>query len=409
MPSEILSAKALDAKLKSAAARAAERNTRVAISDGNNLMLIVRPNGGASWVLSFRVNGKRNMHALGAWPTVTLAHARRLADNARRTLADGINPIEVKREARREAAKKDGGIVLQLFDEWIGKLGSTKVYEGNIRNAFKANVLPAIGAKQVADVTRADVLTILRDIEARGSLVMLRKVRMWMAQMFEYELHRERPAIASSPVPVGRLKSFRMPVKGHLPAITNAAAVADLMDSIRRWHRVIPRTALMMSAYTFQRPTEIREATWEEFDLDAGKWVIPTSRMKERREHWVPLAPQVVAMLRAYQGVVGDEGWLFPSRFPGQAISEMTVNKALKSMGYDGKHCTHGFRAMARTIMDEHLKVDPRFIEKQLSHEHDSSGLAGAYNRAQHWDDRVKMMAAWASWIDEQRARQSTR
>lgn len=408
MPSEILTSKALDAKLKDALRKAAEKNTRVAISDGNNLLLIARPNGGASWVLNYRLHGKRNMHALGPWPTVGLAHARKLADAARRQLVDGIDPVQARRETRREPTEKPGDTVLNLFDEWVGKLNTTKACSGNIHNAFRSNVLPIIGAKHPSDVTRAEIISILRTIEGRGSLVMLRKVRMWMAQMFDYELSREHPSIQTSPVPAGRLKSFKMPTRGHLPAITNAADVPELMDAIRRWYRVIPRTALMMSAYTFQRPTEIREATWGEFYLDGGKWVIPAARMKERREHWVPLAPQVVAMLKAWQGVVGDEGLLFPSRYPGQAISEATVNKTLRTLGYEGKHCTHGFRAMARTIMDEVLRIDPRFIEKQLSHEHDASGLGGAYSRAAYWDDRVKAMTAWADWIDAQRVQRSS-
>lgn len=402
MPAELLTAKSLESKLKQAAKQAALKSTRVAISDGNNLMLIVRPNGGASWVLNYRLHGRRNMHALGPWPTVGLGHARRLADGARKQIADGKDPVETKREARIAAARVEvGDTVLHLFDEWLSKMTVAAVYEGNIRAAFHRNVLPDIGARRVADITRSDIIKLLRPIESRGSLVTLRKVRMWMRQMFEHELGKEHPAIDANPVPAGRLTAFKAAVKGHFAAITNVDDVPALMKAIHNWVRPLPRMALLLSAHTFQRPTEIREATWSEFDLEAGKWVIPATRMKLKDEHWVPLSPQVVELLRQHQGVVGSHGLLFPSRMDGQALSEMTINKALKSMGYHGRHTTHGFRAMARTILDEHLKVDPRFIERQLSHEVDRQ-LQGAYNRAQYWDDRVKTMALWSSWLDAQ-------
>ena len=402
MPSEILSAKALESKLKEASRRAVERNTRIEISDGNNLLLVVRPNGGASWVLKYRLHGKRNMHALGAWPTIGLSHARKLADVARRKVADGVDPVEAKREARVEAARKtEGDTVLHLMDQWLEKMTVAAVYEGNIRAAMHSNVLPEIGAMRVADVKRTDVLKILRKIEARGSLVTLRKVRMWTRQMFEFELGKERPGIDSNPVPSGRLTAFKAAEKGHFAAITNVADVPALMRAIHGWVRPLPRMALLMSAHTFQRPSEVREAAWNEFDLAASRWVIPAERTKMRQEHWVPLSKQMVALLQRHQGLVGNHGLLFPSRIDGKPLSEMTINKALKSMGYHERHTTHGFRAMARTILDEHLKVDVRFIEKQLSHEIDRA-LGGAYNRAQYWDDRVKMMAAWSSWLDAQ-------
>lgn len=409
MPAEILSAKALESRLKEASRRAVERNTRVEISDGNNLLLVVRPSGGASWVLKYRMHGKRNMHALGPWPTVGLGHARKLADVARRKVADGIDPVEAKREARAEATKKEGGdTVLDLMDAWLEKMTVAAVYEGNIRAAFHRNVLPEIGARRVAEITRQDIIKLLRPIESRGSLVTLRKVRMWMRQMFEFELGKEHPAIAANPVPIGRLTAFKAAEKGHFAAITNVADVPALMQAIHNWVRPLPRMALLMSAHTFQRPSEVRESSWSEFDLDAAKWIIPAERTKMRQEHWVPLSPQMIALLRQHQGVVGDHGLLFPSRIDGKPLSEMTINKALKSMGYHGRHTTHGFRAMARTILDEHLKVDVRFIEKQLSHEIDRA-LGGAYNRSGYWDGRVKTMAIWSDWLDAQLAQRSSR
>lgn len=233
---------------------------------------------------------------------------------------------------------------------------------------------------------------------------MVRRVRMWMRQMFDWGIeHEEYPLLRASPIPMGTLKTFVKGKARHFPAVTNASDVAPLMRKLRgvldNW---VIRNALLLSAHLFQRPSEIREATWAEFDLDAARWVIPAERMKGRLEHWVPLSSQVVALLRHHQGIVGDVGWLFPGRRMDRSISEGTLTSRLNTMGYLGKHSPHGFRAMARTIMDEHLKIDPRYIEKQLAHENDTSGLRGAYNRAGYWDERVTMMQGWSNWLDAQ-------
>lgn len=408
MAREILSARELDSKIKAAITQAAKKNTRVVISDGNNLMLVVRPNGGASWVLNYRLKGRRNMHSLGAWPDLNLKRAREAADEARDKILAGVDPVEHKREERQ--AKQDervapSGTVLQLFNDWLRKKRTSKIYHRNITAALEKDVLPEIGAKQVDEVTRADVVAILRKLEDRGALVMLRRVRMYLKQMWEFALDEEPPRASSMPVPTGHLKSFLPPDPGHFPALTEPAQVKGLVKSIHGYERPIVRTALLLAAHTFQRPTELRSARWEEFDLEAGKWTLPSERMKKRRDHLVPLSPQVVKMLKAHQGVVGTQGWLFPGMRRDQPISEGTLNGALETLGYKGKHCVHGFRATARTLIAEELKVDERFIEKQLAHELDKQ-LRGAYNRAQYWDDRVKMMKRWSSWLDAQRAGQ---
>lgn len=244
------------------------------------------------------------------------------------------------------------------------------------------------------------MVQILRLIEDRGAYEMVRRVRMWLRELFEYGIDDEsRPELRVSPIPMGTLKSFKTRRTKSYPAVTNAADVRALMKALRSTERWTIRAALLFSAYVFQRPTEIREATWAEFDLDEARWVIPAERMKLRLEHWVPLAPPVVALLRQHQGVVGSEGWLFPGRIYGKPMSEGTLTWRLNVCGYEGKHTPHGFRAMARTVLDEKLKVDPRFIEKQLSHEIDLR-LRGAYNRSEYWEDRVEMMKLWADWLD---------
>ena len=400
MARELLSAKGLESRIKQATEEAATRNTRVLIGDGDNLMLVVRPNGGASWVLKYRMAGRRNMCGLGAWPGMTLKRARDAAQAARDKIAAGIDPVEHKREERQPKQATSTGTVYELFNDWLRKKRTSKIYHRNITAALEKDVLPEIGSKLVDQVTREDVVRILRKLEDRGALVMLRRVRMYLQQMWEFALDQEPPRASAMPVPTGHLKSFLPAQPGHFPAIVERNAAAKLIKDIAGYNRTIVRTAMLLAAHTFTRPTELRAARWEEFDLEAGKWVVPAARTKLRRDHLVPLSPTVLQILKSHQGVVGTEGWLFPGMRRDLPVSEGTLNAALDSMGYKGKHCAHGFRAMARTLIVEELKIDERFVEKQLAHETDR--LRGAYNRAQHWDDRVKLMSAWSSWIDEQ-------
>lgn len=401
MARELLSARGLEVALREATAEADARNTRVKIRDGDNLLLIVRPGGGASWVLQYRHDGKRLALTLGAWPAVTLKMAREKAQAGRQMVAQGIDPMQHRADvdAKRRALAGSTDTVRQLVIDWLAVQRISDVYRGNIERAMFKDVLPKIGAMRPADVTRQHVIEILRGMEARDALVMLRRVRMWLALLYEYAIDAER--VQASPVPRGHLKSFMPPKIGNFPAITNAAGVAPLMRAIRAHDKPVVKTALLLSAYVWQRPTEVREADWDEFDLAAAKWVIPAERMKLGREHWVPLAPQVVLLLRQHQGVVGSVGWLFPGQRYGKTLSEATLGATLETLGFKGLHTPHGFRAMARTILEEHLGFDAKLMEKQLSHEQ-SDKLQRAYNRSEYWAERVKMMAAWAAWLDAQ-------
>lgn len=402
MARELLSARGLEAALKAATVQATEKNTRIKVRDGDNLMLVVRPGGGASWVLQFRLHGQRRPLTLGPWPAVGLKLARELAAQSRAQVAAGIDPAQRRAAddaARQARSEKRAFTVRHLFDDWMAKQQVSDVYRGNIEAAFTKDVLPEIGALAPAAVTRQDVLRILRALESRGSLEMLRRVRMWLKQLYEFAVDAE--VVQASPVPTGHLKSFMQHTPGHFPALTNPGDVGPLLRAIASYDKPVVRAALMLSAHLWQRPSEIRLATWEEFDLDAARWVIPAARMKLGREHWVPLSPSVVRMIRVHAGVVGDEGMLFPGQRIGKPLSEATAGAALEALGYKGRHTPHGFRAMARTILEEHLGVDPKLMEKQLAHE-EADKVKRAYNRAEHWDARVTMMATWSTWLDAQ-------
>ncbi len=400
MPRELLSAKGLEAALKRATAEADEKQTRVKIRDGDNLILVVRPGGGASWLLQYRAGGARKAVTLGAWPAVGLKAARDLAAVAREQVARGVEPVPKRVATTKPAAS---ATVRKMVTEWLAGQRVSEVYRGNIEAAFKKDVLPAIGAREPSTVQRADIIEILRALEKREALVMLRRVRMWLKQAYEWALDSEDyPTVTANPVPTGHLRSFMAPQAGHFPALTDPGEVPALMRAIRGYSQPVVRTALLFSAYVWQRPSEIREATWSEFDLAAGMWTIPASRMKMKKEHWVPLAPQVVELLKAHQGVVGDDGWVFPGFRYGKSLSESALSAALDSMGFKGQHSPHGFRAMARTILVERLGAADAHLEKQLAHE-EPNKVKRAYNRAEFLAERTAIMSLWADWLDAQR------
>jgi len=411
MAKELLTATGLEAKFKKACADAATKQTRVRIADGNNLHLVVRENGGASWQLLTWVDGKRKPVTLGAYPHVTLKRARDLAKAARNESAGGIDLV-AKRRADRAAVKtaiKAGKVTVRtLFEDWLKKKRTSEVYRGNITAAFIKDVLPAIGAKHPSEVTRDEVMDILRTIESRNAPVMLRRVRMYMKQMYEYGM--EVGTVEHSPVPTNQLRSFIAAERGHFPAVTRHKEVSVLFKAIAGYGSPIVRNLMILSAHLFQRPTELRAAKWDAFDLEEGVWRLTKDKMKKDREHWVPLSRQVVEILKQHQGIVGTEGWLFPGKRYDQPLSEGAVGEALDSLGYKGLHCHHGFRATARTVIAERLKLDKDYIEKQLSHKTDESGLDGAYDRTEFWDDRVELMQRWSDWVCEHmHARQATR
>ena len=411
MPSKTLTAVALKARIPQAIAQAQATGALQRIGDGDGLMLAVRASGEASWLLRYSLDGQRRDLTLGRWPTVDLKLARDKADAARRRIAAGADPMDERKAQRQERRRaKMGEPVRGLFEAWLDTQAHSARYRDNIEAAFMKDVLPAIGAMPPHEVMREHIVKILRAIEERGAVVMVRRVRMWLRQMFEFGIeHEDWPDLKASPVPMSTLKSFKQVRKDrgkkrHFPALSNARDVAPLMRKIRGLtDNFVIRNALLLSAHVWQRPSEIRLATWDEFDLEAGKWTIPAHRMKLAEEHWVPLSRQVVALLRHYQGIVGTEGYLFPGRKYGQPISEGTLTSRLNTMGYRGKHSPHGFRAMARTIGAEVLGIEAKYLEKQLSHEHERDDKhRGAYNRAEYWEHRIRMMQAWSDWLDAQ-------
>jgi integrase len=369
------------------------------LADERGMFLLVTPSGGKLWRFKYRrpATRKENLLSLGAYPDVSLKKARDRRDDARKLLADGIDPGE-KRKAESVAGADTFEAVAR---EWIAK-HSTRWAVSNtdkIIRRLERDVFPWIGIKAIAGLTAPDVLTVLRRIESRGAVETAHRALQNCGQVFRYAVATGR---AQGDV-TRDLRGALTPWKpNHFASVTDPAQVGDLLRAIHGFTGTFTvACALKLAPLVFTRPGELRQAEWAEIDLDAAEWSIPAHKMKTRQLHLVPLSSQAVSILRELQPLTGTGRYVFPGvRDRKKPLSDMTLNAAFKRMGIDGKTFTaHGFRAMARTILDERLGFRVDFIEHQLAHAvKDPNGRA--YNRTAHLAERRKMMQAWADYLD---------
>lgn len=378
------------------------------VADERGLYLLINPNGSKLWRLKYRFEGKEKLLALGSYPDVSLKSARDRRDDARRLLAEGIDPGDhrkANKNARDDAAANSFETVAR---EWFTKMLPTwpPDHADKIIKRLERDVFPWMGDKPIADLTAPAVLTTIRRIEARGRLETAHRALQNCGQVFRYAVATGR----AERDPSGDLRGALPPTREkHMAAITTPAEVGALLRAIDAFRgTLIVQSALKLSALVFVRPGELRQAEWSEFDLDKGEWNIPASRMKGwvrkgiTTPHLVPLAPQAVAILRDLHPLTGRRQFVFSGRDPKKCMSNAAVNAALRRMGYDTKTemTGHGFRAMARTILHEELRFDVAVIEHQLAHAVPDA-LGAAYNRTRFIKDRRKMMEQWGCYLDQ--------
>lgn len=373
-------------------------------ADGGGMYLHVTATG-KYWRMSYRFLGKQKTLALGVYPDVSLAKARQRREKARELLADGIDPGVAKREekqARTDAAANTFEVVSR---EWLARTANKRaaVTQAKVMNWLEKDVFPFIGKLPISTIRAKDVLDkVARRMEARGIHESAHRIVQICSQVFRYAV---AVGLVERDVTVDLRGALVSVDKTNYAAITDPKQVGQLMRSIHAYegHPTV-RAALQLSPLVFLRPGELRAAEWSEVDLAAGEWRIPGSRMKMKVEHLVPLSRQAVKILREVQPISGHGRYVFPSIRTGErCISENTVNAALRGMGYAKEVMTaHGFRAMARTIMDEVLGERPDLIEHQLAHAvKDPNGRA--YNRTAHLPARREMMQRWADYLDKLR------
>lgn len=384
-----------------AARQAKPKEKDYKLSDANGLFLLIKTNGSKYWRLKYRYLGAEKLLALGVYPDVKLAEARGKADEARKHLRDGIDPGElrkVKKAAKAEAAENSFEAVGQ---EWFAKQSPiwSEAHATKTLWMIEKNLFPWLGSRPVADITPPELLATLRRIESRGAHDTAKRAKQVAGQIFRYAVATGRAERDPSQDLRGALTAS---VKTHLPAITEPKKVGPLLTALDAYQGTpIVRAALRLAPLTFVRPGELRKALWSEIDLDAAEWRIPAERMKARQAHIVPLSEQAVAILKELQPLTGRYEYVFPSaRSVHRPMSDNAVLAAMRRSGIDKEEmCGHGFRAMARTILDEVLGYRVDWIEHQLAHAvKDANGRA--YNRTSHLKDRKKMMQGWADYLD---------
>jgi len=377
----------------------------IKISDGEGLYLQVQPNGSKLWRMAYRFLGKQRTLAIGTYPEISLQEARERKMEARKLLAQGIDPSQEKQEkvrASKVSAETTFSVVAKEYMNSLEKRGRAKNTLDQKTWVLKAYVLPKIGKRPIAEITAADVLDLLTDIEATGKLETARRARQAMSAVFRLATITKRAN--GDPTHVLQRVISAPKVTSH-PAIVSEMGFGELLRKIDTYRSPIVRLALNFLALTWPRPIELRKMTWDQVDYEESVWTIPAEHTKLRRPHDIPLSHAARVILRDVRRITGlTEGYVFPSpksRGFKEMMSENCINKALWSLGYKGKHCGHGFRSSASTILNER-KYDKDVIEFQLAHIEENE-TRRAYNRALYWDYRVKMMNDWAKIVEKLR------
>ncbi|MFL3278447.1 tyrosine-type recombinase/integrase [Escherichia coli] len=367
------------------------------LGDGQGLSLLVEPNGSKSWRFRYRYAGKPKMISLGVYPTITLAEARARRDEARKIVAEGKNPSEVRKEQKLALRIQSENAFEKIAREWH-QMKSAKWsagYASDIIEAFQNDIFPYVGTRPVGEIKPLELLIVLRKIEKRGALEKMRKVRQRCSEVFRYAIATGRAefnpaADLSSALEVHKSNHFPFLKSDEIPDFLRA------LDSYAGSRLVQIATKLLM--VTGVRTIELRAALWQEFDLDNAIWEIPAEKMKMRRPHLVPLSTQVLGFLNELKSMTGNYRYVFPGRNdPNKPMSEASVNQLIKRIGYAGKLTGHGFRHTLSTILHEN-GFNTAWIEMQLAHV-DKNTIRGVYNHAQYIEDRKKMMQWYSDFI----------
>lgn len=385
-----------EAKVRNAKAR----DRAYKIFDERGLFLLVAPTGGRLWRLKYRMYGREKLISLGAYPDVPLSRAREKRDEARKLIADGVDPSAERQERRAALVDTFEGVA----KEWLALQSKSLAPETiSILGArLNSALYPYLGSRPVSIITAREVLTALRRIEARGRHETAHRVRALAGRVLRYAVAtgRAKHDVAAD------LKDALAPVKSkNFASVTDPARVGELMRAIEGYSgHPVTALALKLAPLVFVRPGELRQAEWSEFDLEGAEWRIPAARMKMRELHIVPLARQALAILRELQPFARGGRYVFPSlRSRDRPMSNNTINGALRRLGYSSEEQTgHGFRSMASTLLNEQ-GFPPDVIELQLAHS-ERNKVRAAYNKAQRLPERRKMMQAWADYLDGLRA-----
>ncbi|MCB1669323.1 MAG: integrase arm-type DNA-binding domain-containing protein [Porticoccaceae bacterium] len=397
-------------KLTATAVKQAKpRDKDYKLFDGGGLFLQVRKDGAKYWRLKYRYAGKEKLLAIGVYPDYTLAEARDKREKAKRQLRDGIDPSEVRRAnkmAQLEASENSfEAVALEWFN--VRMKDKSESHKTRTLRLLKKDLFPYIGRRPVDSITAPELLAVLRKIESRGAIDTAHRAKQTAGQVFRYAIVTGRAERDSSADLQGALTTTKTV---HHAAITDPKETGRLMLAIDAFIGTpTVKTALQLSPLVFTRPGELRRMEWMEIDWEALQWEIPAEKMKMREPLIVPLSKQAITLLKEIHPLNGRSRYVFPSaRGANRPMSDNAIRVALRTMGYDNNTMTpHGFRAMARTLLDEVLGFRVEWIEQQLAHAvKDANGRA--YNRTTHLKQRREMMQKWADYLDNLKREAST-
>lgn len=372
------------------------------VSDFEGLYLLIKSNGSKLWHFKYRMYGKEKLLSIGIYPDVSLAQARRAKDEARANVAADVDPSDAKQEIKRIKMEAKG----QTFER-IGKgFLSKQRKEGKSAATLSKTEYHLklancdFGRQPISEITAPVILRTLRKVEAKGNYETAHRLRARIGSVFRYAV---ASGLTDSDPTYALRDALIRPTRVHRAAITEPNALGKLMFEIDGFQgQVTTRLGLKLLAILAQRPGEIRNAMWSEFDISKKIWSIPAAKMKMRRDHLVPLPSQALEVLEELRALKGNGEYLFPSlRTWKRPMSENTLNAALRRLGYSGDEMTaHGFRASFSTLANESGLWNPDAIERALAHV-EKNEVRRAYARGEHWEERVKLAEWWAEYLEQ--------
>ncbi|WP_054176372.1 integrase arm-type DNA-binding domain-containing protein [Citrobacter sp. CtB7.12] len=400
-----------DSKIRSA--RILDKSYKLA--DAQGLYLLVSTSGSRLWYFRYRLDGKENRLALGAYPLVSLAKAREARDAARKLLAEGISPSQIRNPSVRGV--DESRTFKYIATSW--HTSNLKLWsEGHadkILTCLNRYVFPVVGAMDIARIETRHLAQLIRDIDEKGVHDVAGRVRQYLTKIMRHAVQqgtlRYNPAYDLDGV-------VTQVITRHHPALP-LRQLPELLEKIDNYKgRTLTRLALELNIHVFLRSSELRLARWDEFNLKAQIWTLPAQRKvvkgvkfsergaKMKDEHLVPLSQQAVALLKHIKSLTGDSPFVFHGAHSlDKPMSENTINKALRVIGYDTKTdiCGHGFRAMACSALNESGRWSKDAIERQMSHRERNNVRAAYIHKAEHLDERMEMMQWWSDYLDTNR------
>ena len=360
------------------------------------------PNGKKLWRLKYYYLGKEKRLSLGSYPTITLRNAREKRERARKLLDEGVDPSKDRKEQQRQAILASNNsfevVAMEWYEKQLDKWSEKR--KKTVLERLKKNIFPHLGNTPIAEIRPLELLDVLRIIEDRGALDVAKRVNRLCARIFNYGIITAR----CETNPASHLSdALKKRTPGNYPALS-PNEIPEFLDAFYKNNvGLLPVTqnAILFSMLTFVRPKEVRHARWSDINIDEREWHIPAKFMKKRREHIVPLARQTLEVLNNQRQLTRrlNTDWVFPNQKSIlRPMSDGTVNKAVGLLGFKGRHCAHGFRALACTSIREKLKYPIDIINIQLAHK-PKDATRGAYDRAQFLEERKIMMQDWADYV----------